>query len=60
MRKSERLVQAAHPELDPTTVRRTAETYRAVARQTGGNVTDMVIASRDAEQRSERGENVAP
>lgn len=60
MRKSERVVQAAHPELDATTARRTAETYRAVARQTGGNVTEMVIQSREAEQRSSRGENVTP
>jgi hypothetical protein len=54
------VVQAAHPELDATTARRTAETYRAVARQTGGNVTEMVIQSREAEQRSSRGENVTP
>ncbi|AXH66299.1 hypothetical protein SEA_SATIS_138 [Streptomyces phage Satis] len=59
-RASERVVQAAHPELKPDDVRHTAEAYRTTSGQYGGTVSEMAIQSRTAEQKSAAGEDVAP
>lgn len=58
VRPSERVVQAAHPELGPDDVRHTAEAYRTTAGRYGGTVSEMAVQSRTAEQRSQAGENV--
>lgn len=59
-RASERVVQAAHPELEPDDVRHTAEAYRTISGQYGGTVSEMAIQSRTAEQKSAAGETATP
>jgi hypothetical protein len=59
-RFSERVVQAAHPDLGPDDVRRTAEAYRAISAECGGVPTGMAVQSAEAERKSDAGENIAP
>jgi hypothetical protein len=59
-RPSERIVQAAHPGLETDDVRHTAEAYRTISGQYGGTVSEMAVQSREAEQKSEAGQDVSP
>lgn len=58
-RASERVVQAAHPELKDDDVRHTAEAYRAASGQYGGTVSEMAVQSRTAEQKSQAGDDIS-
>lgn len=58
-RPSERVIQAAHPELSSDDVRHTAEAYRTTSGQYGGTVSEMAVQSRTAEQKSEAGEDIS-
>jgi hypothetical protein len=58
-RPSEKIVQAAHPGLETDDVRHTAEAYRTISGQYGGTVGEMAVQSRQAEQKSQNGEDIS-
>lgn len=58
VRPSEQIIQAAHSGLAADDVRHTAEAYRTIAGQYGGTVSEMAVQSRQAEQKSEAGQDI--